>query len=215
MILPADSGVLNVKTGYGAVGNGVADDTAAIYSAIAAIPAYTAANPFNRSIIYFPAGTYLVSPGTIPGFGGVITRMSSFTVSSFTWSSTNGGQVTVVMAAAMPSANGGAIYVSGITGNTGSGGNPNGKYFLNTWTDSQHFTFLLPGTGAQWGTFSGTIVCKQFQPCLVMIGEDPSNTTIKLVDNATGFNNVAAPNALIFTASGIQFSSPQSGTYST
>src|SRR5215475_8705884 len=116
MILPADSGVLNVKTGYGAVGNGVADDTAAIYSAIAAIPAYTAANPFNRSIIYFPAGTYLVSPGTIPGFGGVITLVSSYTVSSFTWASTNRVEMMVVIAAAIRSANGGAIYVSGITG---------------------------------------------------------------------------------------------------
>jgi signal transduction histidine kinase len=45
---------LNVKD-YGAIGNGVADDTAAIQAAITAIGATTGGT------IYFPQGTYLVS----------------------------------------------------------------------------------------------------------------------------------------------------------
>lgn len=45
----------NVKATYGAVGNGVADDTAAINSAIAAL------NTAGRGVLYFPAGDYLVT----------------------------------------------------------------------------------------------------------------------------------------------------------
>ena len=29
---------------------------------------------------------------------------------------------------------------------------------INTWTDSTHFTFLLPGDSTLYGAFSGTIV---------------------------------------------------------
>src|SRR5882672_8382708 len=54
---PADSGMLNVKTVYGAVGDGVHDDTAAIQAAISA----NIRQQSTSRIIYFPAGTYLVS----------------------------------------------------------------------------------------------------------------------------------------------------------
>ena len=62
-ILPGNFAVKGPKpwidvVGYGAVGNGIADDTGAINSAIAALPA-------TGGIIYFPPGVYLVS-GTIP-----------------------------------------------------------------------------------------------------------------------------------------------------
>ena len=30
-------------------------------------------------------------------------------------------------------------------------------FTVNTFTDNQHFTFLLPGTSAVWGTLGGTI----------------------------------------------------------
>ena len=50
-----DAGVINVKTAYGAIGDGVADDTAAIQAAITAN-----AGTFGR-VLYFPNGTYLVS----------------------------------------------------------------------------------------------------------------------------------------------------------
>jgi len=52
---PADSGVVNVKTQYGAVGDGETDDTSAIMRAIGENRGL-----FER-ILYFPTGTYLVS----------------------------------------------------------------------------------------------------------------------------------------------------------
>ena len=54
---PADSGMLNVQTMFGAKGDGTTDDTAAIQAAISAVIRKQA----TSRIIYFPAGTYLVS----------------------------------------------------------------------------------------------------------------------------------------------------------
>jgi hypothetical protein len=81
-------------------------------------------------------------------------------VTSLTWSNTNGGQVAVVLTApGIVAAVGDIFNVSGVT-NTGTGAltSLNGPHVVNTFTDSTHFTFLLPGTAAQWGTLAGTIV---------------------------------------------------------
>lgn len=51
---PADAGVINVKTQFGAKGDGVTDDTAAIQAALNAYPN-------GGRIIYLPNGTYVVS----------------------------------------------------------------------------------------------------------------------------------------------------------
>lgn len=53
---------INVKRDYGAVGDGVTDDTAAINNA------FTALSTSERTL-YFPAGTYLVSTIVIPDVG--------------------------------------------------------------------------------------------------------------------------------------------------
>ena len=54
---PSDVAWRNIKTVYGAVGDGVTDDTAAFQQAFA-----TTLNQFNsRVAIYVPSGTYLVS----------------------------------------------------------------------------------------------------------------------------------------------------------
>ena len=55
-VVPADAAV-NVKTQFGAKGDGVTDDTAAIQAAISA--ALGLGNP--RSNLYFPSGTYIIS----------------------------------------------------------------------------------------------------------------------------------------------------------
>jgi Pectate lyase superfamily protein/Viral BACON domain len=55
---PPDSGMVNVKTQYGAKGDGVSDDTTAIQQAISSTVHHAQKGP---RIIYFPAGTYLVS----------------------------------------------------------------------------------------------------------------------------------------------------------
>jgi parallel beta-helix repeat protein len=49
--------VLNVKTGYGATGNGSSDDTAAIQNAI------NAANSAGGGVVEVPAGTYMINLG--------------------------------------------------------------------------------------------------------------------------------------------------------
>jgi hypothetical protein len=55
---PRDSGMVNVKTQYGAKGDGVSDDTAAIQLAVSSTVHHPQVGP---RIVYFPAGTYLVS----------------------------------------------------------------------------------------------------------------------------------------------------------
>jgi Pectate lyase superfamily protein/Viral BACON domain len=55
---PPDSGMVNIKSGYGAKGDGVSDDTEAIQLAISSVVHHPQAGP---RIIFFPAGTYLVS----------------------------------------------------------------------------------------------------------------------------------------------------------
>jgi hypothetical protein len=57
-LFPADAGVINVKTVYGAKGDGITDDTKAIQKAINDHVGY---NNNKKKILYFPAGTYLVS----------------------------------------------------------------------------------------------------------------------------------------------------------
>jgi Pectate lyase superfamily protein len=59
-LFPADSGIINVRL-MGAAGDGVTDDTSSIRRAIALLPRYDKNHPYNSRIIYFPAGTYLVS----------------------------------------------------------------------------------------------------------------------------------------------------------
>jgi hypothetical protein len=94
----------------------------------------------SQSLVAFAASTTTVS------------------ITSQTWSATNGGQVAVVAGAATPVAGVGDLFtVSGAT-NSGTGGTAaiNTTHVVNTFTDSQHFTYLLPGTSAQWGTIGGT-----------------------------------------------------------
>ncbi len=66
IIFPSDAGVLNVKD-FGAKGDGITDDTAAIQAALNAYPN-------GKRIIYLPNGTYLISntltwPAGTPGTG--------------------------------------------------------------------------------------------------------------------------------------------------
>ena len=50
---------VNVKTAYGAVGNGIADDTTAIQNGLNALRKYNAS--IGPTVLYFPAGTYRVT----------------------------------------------------------------------------------------------------------------------------------------------------------
>jgi hypothetical protein len=92
---------------------------------------------------------------------GVATGLvNTYSVTSLTWASTNGGQVAVVLAAgSLVIATGALVTIAGVSSNTGTGAVSaiNGQHTVNTWTDNEHFTFLLPGTSAIWGTIGGTI----------------------------------------------------------
>jgi hypothetical protein len=67
---PAGAGVIDVMN-YGAKGDGVTDDTAAINAAIAAsTPAGNTGNYWGQAqIVYFPAGTYLISSPLVKNDG--------------------------------------------------------------------------------------------------------------------------------------------------
>ena len=57
VLFPSDAGLLNVKTVFGAKGDGVTDDTQAIRNAIRSYYSRSV----NYGFLYFPDGTYLVS----------------------------------------------------------------------------------------------------------------------------------------------------------
>jgi hypothetical protein len=59
-LFPPDSGIIDVRR-FGAVGDGIADDTQAILRAISQIPVYVKQHPIQPRIVYFPEGTYRVS----------------------------------------------------------------------------------------------------------------------------------------------------------
>ena len=58
--LPADANVLDVRH-FGAKGDGITNDTRAIQAAIDQLPPFDVGHPWQTKIIYFPAGTYLVT----------------------------------------------------------------------------------------------------------------------------------------------------------
>jgi hypothetical protein len=96
---------------------------------------------------------------TANGTSGAVAPSGTASVTSLTWSSTSGGQVAVVMASPSSYVLGDTINVSGATNSgTGSLSLLNTTHTINTWTDSTHFTFKLPGTSAIWGTLGGTIL---------------------------------------------------------
>ena len=63
VVFPTDSGAINIQTAYGAKGDGVTDDTAAILKAIQ--DNIQPVSKLNENVLYFPNGTYLVSD-TLP-----------------------------------------------------------------------------------------------------------------------------------------------------
>ena len=64
--------VFNVKTGYGATGNGTTNDDTVVANAAAAVKAHSAAG--GKSILYLPTGTHLLSQPVIFGIQGTATN---------------------------------------------------------------------------------------------------------------------------------------------
>ena len=89
----------------------------------------------------------------------VASASGPYSVTSLTWSATNGGQVAVVTSGATPVAGVGDSFTLAGATNTGTGSAAaiNTVHQVNTFTNSQNFTFLLPGDSTVWGTIGGTI----------------------------------------------------------
>jgi hypothetical protein len=112
------------------------------------LAASLAGNPVNQAV-YWDFNAQCLAPSA----------SASYAVTSLTWSATNGGQVAVVASVATPVAAVGDNFT--IAGATNTGNGPvsaiNTVHQVNTFTNSQNFTFLLPGTSSNWGTLGGTI----------------------------------------------------------
>ena len=80
-------------------------------------------------------------------------------VTSMTWTNTNGGQAALVMAAPSVYGLGDTVNISGAT-NTGTGGNAavNGAFVIVSYTDSTHFSVGMPASSGVIATIGGTIV---------------------------------------------------------
>ena len=78
------------------------------------------------------------------------------TIFSMTWSPVNGGQVAVVTLEPSVYTLGAVITISGAT-NSGTAGDAavNGAFVINTFTDAQHFTFLLTAPPGAIGAIGG------------------------------------------------------------
>jgi hypothetical protein len=126
----------------------------------------------------------------------VASASATYAVTSLTWSATNGGQVAVVASVATPVGGvGDSFTLAGVT-NTGTGSVSaiNTTQTVNTWTNSQNFTFLLPGDASVWGTLGGTITIVELQgalPCKVLRVQSGNSKTVVWdpVNNVANWNN--------------------------
>jgi hypothetical protein len=126
----------------------------------------------------------------------VASASATYAVTSLTWSATNGGQVAVVATVPTPVAGVGDSFTLAGATNTGTGSVSaiNTTHQVNTWTDSQNFTFLLPGDAATWGTLGGTITIVETQgalPCKVLRVQSGNSKTVVWdpVNNVANWNN--------------------------
>src|SRR6266576_1303242 len=127
------------------------------------------------------------------------TATATVSITSMTWSSTNGGQIAIVASGAVPGVAtvGDMIFISGATtGGTGGNAAVNGTFIVNTFTSSTVFTVSAPGTSAYYGTIAGTILANDgtgditLTPAFVRVLEIQAGNsfTVNYVP-ATGFAN--------------------------
>jgi hypothetical protein len=124
-------------TAFGAKGNGVADDTAAINTAIAAVPA-------GGGILWFPAGSYRVSGPLTINRSMAIQGVTRFASRIITAGDTAGFVVTTLNAVTFSDLiiQHGASYQTGGAGVTLVGQVINGNLELNRYSSFRHVDFL-------------------------------------------------------------------------
>jgi hypothetical protein len=126
----------------------------------------------------------------------VASASASYAVTSLTWSATNGGQVAVDASVATPVGGVGDSFTLAGATNTSTGlvSAINTTHTVNTWTNSQNFTFLLPGDASVWGTLGGTITIVELQgalPCKVLRVQSGNSKVVDWdpVNNVANWNN--------------------------
>ncbi len=126
----------------------------------------------------------------------VASASATYAVTSLTWSATNGGQVAVVASVATPVGGVGDSFTLAGATNTGTGSVSaiNTTQTVNTFTNNQNFTFLLPGDASVWGTLGGTITIVELQgalPCKVLRVQSGNSKTVvwDSVNNVANWNN--------------------------
>lgn len=126
----------------------------------------------------------------------VASASATYSVTSLTWSATNGGQVAVVAAVATPVLGVGDSFTLAGATNTGTAGAApiNATHTVNTWTNNQNFTFLLPGDASMFGTLAGTITIVELQgalPCKVLRVQSGNSKVVDWdpVNNVANWNN--------------------------
>jgi len=95
---------------------------------------------------------------------------ATYSLSSVTWASTNGGQLTIVASGATPvAAIGDLINISGAT-NSGTGGSAaiNTNFVITAFTDNQHFVAAAPAASGVFGSIAGSPVLNYDTTALVV-----------------------------------------------
>jgi hypothetical protein len=199
-VYPANVGYYNVKD-YGAQGDGVTDDTAAIRAAIQA--ALAGARQPNHGVgtrgstVYLPAGTYLISDSLLwiqdPSVPARVTAtVRNGCISGFNVLSGGSGYLGQMNGVGTPSQAG--LWVTG----GGSGlVSPAARVSNGTITG-----FDLRGTGClgQGFTSEPTVQVVNWRGWLRLEGQNKANTVLRLKDNAPGFTD---PNCSVSTTEGL------------
>lgn len=178
------SDVLNVKD-FGAVGNGVANDTAAVQACFdAAFGTYASPhgglNGTLNKAVYFPNGVYLVTP--------------SITARAVTGTTNVGGLVRITTSSTTPLVNGDMVYIRGVTGTTFA----NGSFEVSNVTAT---TFDLVASQHNGAYVSGGTWCP---PCLKV--RSVHGGRIIGTGMASSALTTNTPNCALISTNGMQYS---------
>jgi len=169
---------LDIKVGYGAAGDGIHDDTQAIQNALAAARTGKAG-----TVVYFPAGNYIVS-GTLPVSGGNYSVEGSGHQTILTWKGPDNGVVWSVQdpqSLSLKSMSFILPMTTAVVRQTAAGAASSKMLYERLWSEATQL-----GLGDYLG---GNGRLAKTQPCRGMEFDSlPSSATI-LLDDVTGMTH--------------------------